>query len=152
MALIFGGSVKASKEQAAALTDEAAAAGGAADAYEAQLAAFDELNILEEEKGGGGGSDFELGEPDFDFDEGEMKDYLTWYDWLYDITGKLLELHKQLDEYLQKVAEKINWLSANVLQMFRGDNQEMADAMIQRFKDLGRTLAEALNHFIDAVN
>lgn len=152
MARIFGGSVKASKAQAKALTEEAKAAGGAADAYEAQLAAFDELNILQEDHSGGGGDGLELGEPDFDYDEGEMEDYLTWYDWLYDKTGKLLELHKELDKWLQKVAEKINWLSKNVLQMFRGDNQDMADAMIQRFKDLGRTLAEALNHFIEAIN
>lgn len=149
---IFGGSLKASKEQAKSLYDQAKGAGAATDAYEAQLAAFDELNILEEEHDSGGAGDLDWGEADFDFDEEELKDYLTWYDWLYDKTGKLLELHKELDKWLQKVADRINWLSKNVLQMFRGDNDQMANAMIQRFKDLGRTLAEAFNHFIDAVD
>lgn len=150
---IFGGSLKASKEQAKAMYNNASAAGAATDAYEAQLAAFDELNILEEEHDeGGGAGDIDLSEPNFDYDEAALKDYLTWYDWLYDKTGKLLELHKQLDIWLQKVAEKINWLSKNVLQMFRGDNDQMAEAMLQRFRDLGRTLAEAFNHFTDAVN
>lgn len=149
---IFGGSLKASKEQAKSLYDQAKGAGAATDAYEAQLAAFDELNILEEEHDSGGAGDLDWGEADFDFDEKELKDYLTWYDWLYDKTGKLLELHKELDKWLQKVADRINWLSKNVLQMFRGDNDQMANAMIQRFKDLGRTLAEAFNHFIDAVD
>jgi hypothetical protein len=150
-ARIFGGSVKASKAQAKALQDEAAAAGGAAKAYEAQLAAFDELNILEEDKGSGGGSDEDLAAPDFDFEEGKMKDYLTWYDWLYDKASKVVEIYKKLNEWLGKCADKMNELAVKTLQMFRGDNQQMADAMLQKFQEIGTTLADALNNFVGKV-
>ena len=151
-ARIFGTSIKASQQQAQALEEQGAAAGGAAAAYKPLLAAFDELNRLEEPDGGGGGSGADLSEPTFDFDESEYKEYLTWYDWLYDKTQKLIEAHKKLDKWLQKCAESINWFTEHLLQMFRGDNQEMADAMTHQFEEMGRTLAEAINHFVDSVD
>ena len=151
-ARIFGGSVGASKAQAKALQEEAKAAGGAAKAYEAQLAAFDELNILKEDKGGGGGSSEDLAAPDFDFEEQDMQDYLKWYDWLYDKASKCVDIFKKFGEWLDKAADSINDFGKNLFQTFRGDNVDMAQAMLDKFKEIGTTLATGLNNAIKKIN
>lgn len=149
---IFGGSIGASKAQAKALKELGGAAGGAAAEFKPIIAAFDELNRLEEPDAGGGGagSDFDFGFEDID--ESALKEYLTWYDWLFDKTQKIIALHKELDKWLQKCANTINWFFTNVLQMFRGDNDQMAEAMINQWREMGKTLAEAINHFVESVD
>lgn len=147
--LLNGKSVSANQKSAEALynTAEAAgAAGGAAEEAKKQLAAFDELNVLQDNKssgGGGGGAE----QPSVEFgDVPEMEEYATWGEAFGALLDRLIAKLPAFNELMGKAADSINKFSANLLEMFT------ADGIQEKVTTLATGIAEGFNTLLHGVN
>lgn len=147
-AMLGGKSVGTMRVNAQALNAQAkatkAAGGAAADAAKT-IAAFDELNVLNGDKGGGGGGSDEEGAILFpDIEEGE--EFATWGEAFSDLLDKLIAKIPAFDDVLQKIAEKMNKFSENVIEMFTFPGVQ------EKVSTLAAGIAESFNHFFDTIN
>lgn len=150
------------------ITDNIDDATGAAKEFKAQLASFDELDILKEDKGGGGsglaglGGGFDVGDL-YDVEDTEMIDGIKL------LNEKLEEWNKKLKENYDKMVEaasewgrkfndaflRIRWdligeVLANGLDIITGSINAFIDAL--NLDAFGRKFAEMFNHFFTEVN
>lgn len=150
------------------ITDNIDDATGAAKEFKAQLASFDELDILKEDKGGGGsglaglGGGFDVGDL-YDVEDTEMLDGIKL------LNEKLEEWNKKLKENYDKMVQaasdwgrkfndaflRIRWdligeVLANGLDIITGSINAFIDAL--NLDAFGRKFAEMFNHFFQELN
>lgn len=147
-ASLFGKTAKQAQNNAEGLYEQAnatQAAGEAAEDASKQLAAFDEINKLEgsASAGGGGGASTETG-PLFDF-EYEETPFKTWGEAFDAFLDKLLGGIPKLRDAFKSFADWLNDLTGNLYEMFT------FPGVLEKVKQLGRELADALNYLTDLI-
>ena len=147
-AALFGKTAKQAQSNAENLYDQAnatQAAGDAAEEASKQLAAFDEINKLDGKNsaGGGGSAGAETG-PLFDF-EYEETPFDSWGEAFSAFLDKLLGGIPKLRDAFKNFADWLNGLTKNLYEMFT------FPGVLEKVKQLGRDLADALNYLTDLI-
>ena len=147
-AALFGKTAKQAQSNAENLYDQAnatQAAGDAAEEASKQLAAFDEINKLDGKNsaGGGGSAGAETG-PLFDF-EYEETPFDSWGEAFSAFLDKLLSGIPKLRDAFKNFADWLNGLTKNLYEMFT------FPGVLEKVKQLGRDLADALNYLTDLI-
>lgn len=149
-ASLFGKTAKQAQINAKGLYEQAnatEAAGDAAEEASLQMAAFDEINKLEGNKsagGGGGGGATETG-PLFDF-EYEDTPFDSWGASFSAFLDKLLDGIPKLRDAFKKFADWLNDFARKLYDMFT------FPGVLDKVKQLGRELAEALNDLVNWID
>ena len=147
-ASLFGKTAKQAQSNAENLYDQAnatQAAGDAAEEASKQLAAFDKINKLDGKNsaGGGGSAGAETG-PLFDF-EYEDTPFDSWGEAFSAFLDKLLGGIPKLRDAFKSFADWLNDLTENLYEMFT------FPGVLEKVKQLGRELADALNYLTDLI-
>lgn len=148
-ASLFGTTAKQAQTNAKDLYEQAnatTAAGDAAEEAAKQFAGFDEINKLEGSKkaGGGGSTSVDTG-PLFDYEYDETP-FKTWGEAFDNFLDKLLGGIPKLEASFKNFADWLNDLSSKLYEMFT------FPGVLEKVKQLGRDLANALNKLVNWIN
>lgn len=148
-ASLFGTTAKQAQTNAKDLYDQAnatTAAGDAAEEAAKQLAGFDEINKLEGSKkaGGGGATSVDTG-PLFDYEYDETP-FDSWGMSFSVFLDKLLDGIPKLRDAFKNFADWLNGLAKKLYDMFT------FPGVLDKVKQLGRELAEALNDLVNWID
>lgn len=148
-ASLFGTTAKRAQANAENLYNQATATTAVGDAAEEaakQLAGFDEINKLEGTKkaGGGGATSVDMG-PLFDYEYDETP-FKPWGEAFSDFLDKLLGGIPKLEAAFKKFADWLNDFAKKLYDMFT------FPGVLDKVKQLGRDLAEALNKLVNWID
>lgn len=147
---LFGTTAKKAQANAKALYGEAKAlnaAGKAAEEAAGSLAGFDEINQIQtENKSGGGGGG---GAPDtgaiFDY-EYEETPFASWGEAFSAFLDDMLAAIPRLEDAFRRFADALNGWAKKIYDMFT------FPGVLDKVKQLGADLADALNGLVDAID
>lgn len=147
-AALFGTTAKQAQENAKALYEQAnatEAAGNAAEEASGQLAAFDEINKLEDNNSSSGsGAAADTG-PLFDWEYDDTP-FETWGEAFSAFLEKLLDNIPKLESALDGFADGLNDWSQKVYDMFS------FPGVLDKVKQLGSDLSAAFNDMVQRIN
>lgn len=140
--MLFGKTAKQAKDNAEALNKQAQAtkgAGKAAKEASKQLAAFDQLNVLNDNEAAEGGG-VEVPEVSFDF-EVDTKQWDSWGEALSEFMDRIILKLPDFSDALESFKDKINGFAVNVKDML------VFDGLLDKVKTIGSTLGTTISNW-----